>query len=357
MRRAAYFELRADYFGRPFDDGILCALAAAGYQVDVFAPDGDGEQDIYPHVRRRDVSYRREWLQGQCGRSAWRRYDLFLGTADLPMAFAGALAAAARRPIVTACDEIYTGGHQGAATLYWKAVTRWAMRRAIFTIITDEARIPLQREYAGLRTEHEFLSYPSYYVAPYDGRTRVEARRILGIPDDAFVVSFMGAFTAQSGADWAVRLLDRGSTRLLVQTGGPPDPALGSLLERLAGATYRPQRLGWRASGEITIAADVGLAIYLSRKPEFQLMGLSSQKLCTCLWLGLPVVATRQDSFRFVEDYRCGELIDDASGLEPALERIRGRRDEYVANGARAVRDYVRPDERLRLLTERLRGL
>ena len=51
-KRAAYFQLRADYFGRPFDDGIVKALDAAGYDVDEHAPAGSVCFDsLPPYVR------------------------------------------------------------------------------------------------------------------------------------------------------------------------------------------------------------------------------------------------------------------------------------------------------------------
>ncbi|HEX7706875.1 MAG TPA: hypothetical protein VF701_10505, partial [Thermoanaerobaculia bacterium] len=194
LRRAAYFELRADHYGRPFDDGIIRALLGAGFAVDIFAPAGCLPQDLYDErVRRLDVEYRRSWLQSNLRRGRWRGYDLFLGTADLPMAFAGTLASVAGRPVVTACDEIYLGGYQGAATHYWKPIVRWAMRRSAFTIITDEVRIPLQRAYAGLSARHQFEQYPSCYATDYDGPSREEARQTLGIGEEEVVVSVTGA--------------------------------------------------------------------------------------------------------------------------------------------------------------------
>lgn len=354
--KAAYFESRADYFGRPLDDGILRALLAHGYDIDIFAPDGDLPQSLYPaNVRRLAVEYRRGWLQRHMRRRLWRDYDLFLGTADLPMAFAGTIAKLAGRPSVTVCDEIYLGGYEGmATTFYWKKLSQWAMRRAAFTIITDEVRIPLQREYASLSPQHEFVLYPCAYPTPYSGRSRAVARQAFGIDDEDFVISSTGAFTSNNACDWLVRLVS-GDVRALIQTGGRPDPVLDSLLDRLSGLLYFPERVEWRESTEITVAADVAAALYLSPKPQFQAMGVSSQKLCTALWLGIPIIATRQDSFRFIEQFRCGELVDCEADLPAAITRVRANRVEYAANASRAMREYVRPEERLQMLTERLR--
>jgi hypothetical protein len=357
-RRAAYFELRADYFGRAFDDGIIRALLSAGFDVDLFAPEGDLEQDLYgEHVRRFDVDYRRGWLQSNLGRKRWRDYDVFLGTADLPMAFAGSLAAVARRQVVTACDEIYVGGYEGSAALYWKPIVRWAMRRAVFTIITDEIRIPLQRSYAQLDESHEFIQYPCCFSGVYAGRSRAEARAELGIGDDEFVLAVTGSFSAANGADWVVDQLDRRTMSALIQPGGGQGPVIDALLARLEGAIYLPERLNYFEAAEITVAADAAAVFYLSDKPQFQRMGVSSQKLCTALWLGVPVIATRQESFQFVEERKCGVLIDHQLDLDSAIEKIRTHRAEYATNAREVVNEHINPDARLNELAERFRRI
>ncbi|HUP61197.1 MAG TPA: hypothetical protein VNA69_12335 [Thermoanaerobaculia bacterium] len=346
MRKAAFFELRADYLGRPFEDGIIRALGDAGFEVDVFAPGAP-----------LDVEYRRAWLQRELLRpSRWRAYDLFLGTADIPMAFAGVLSALARRPCVTAADEIFVGGYEGHALGMWKKLAPWGMRRAAFTILTDLCRTPLQREYARLPADHEFLSYPSCYAFPYAGPSREEARRALGIAPDDFVLSFTGTFTANNGAHWIVRLLDAiPDLRVLVQPAGLTDEVTNAQLARDPRIIHRPERLGWTESMQLTVAADAGIVFYLSPKPQFQLMGVSSQKLCTALWLGMPVIATRQPSFAFIEEYRCGELVSDERELPAAIARILERREEYARGARRAVDEFIRPGEKLRLLAERFR--
>ncbi len=361
MPAAAFFQLRANYFGRAFDDGIIRALTACGYDVDVYAPDGDQPQTVFgPNVRRLAVDYRRSWLQSH--RSLARRYDLFLGTADLPMAFAGVLAAIGRRPSVVASDEIYIGGYEGEALLYWKSITRWAMRRADLTIITDKLRIPLQREYAGLRGNHRFVSYPCCFSEPYRGRTRQEARRALGISDDELVLSYTGTLTEANGAHWMVRLLDRTSSdvRVLVQSGGRPDPVIDALMTRLAHdgrVIYLPDRVEWSEAPQISIAADASFAFYLTTKPDFQNLGASSTKLCTSLWIGVPIIATWQPSFAFVDEMQCGLTVNDEQELDAAIGNLRDDRQRLAANTARAVAEYIRPADHLRELEAALRSL
>jgi glycosyltransferase involved in cell wall biosynthesis len=358
MPRAAFFQLNAAYFGRAFDDGIVRALLTRGYEVDLYAPDGERPQHRYDSgVRRLAVDYRRAWLLRNL-RLAYQ-YDLFIGTIDVPMAFAGVLAALGRKPSIVAADELYIGGYEGNAFLYWNAITRWAMRRADLTIITDRLRIPLHRQYARASSEQQFVGYPCCYAEPYGGRTRAEARRMLGIADDDFVLSCTGAFSEHNGAHWIIRLLDRSDARLrvLVQPGGRPAAMTDALLEHLQSegrVIYRPNRVEWTEAPQITMAADASCVFYLSPKPDFQNLGASSTKLCTSLWIGVPVIATKQPSFAPIDELRCGVTFEGESELDDAIAHMRRDRELYAANTARAVREWLRPEESFRELESAL---
>ena len=355
-RRAAYFQPRADYFGRPFDDGIIRGLLDAGYDVDVYAPDWGEPQDVYPNaVHRLDVEYRRGWLLRNVGRARWRRYDLFLGNPDLGTACAAVLALAARRPFVNAVDEIYVGGYEGPALGWWKSAARWGEGRASFTIITDLCRASLQRGYAGLGSRHRFLQYPSCFSEAYTGPGRDTVRAGLGIQQNEFVVALAGALTPGNGADWVFREIDALGGRLLIQPGVRAEPVLEALSERLVRegrATLLSDRVSYHRAAELTMAADASLALYRSPKPQFQAMGVSSQKVCVSLWLGIPLVATRQPSFDFIERFGCGVLIDGEEQLAAAVAKIKSDPQPYSAGARRAVEEYVQPGLRRTHLAE-----
>lgn len=363
--RAAFLHSRGDLFGRPFDDGIIRALLDAGFEIDHYSPGAEADaSDLYgPAVRRWSIEYNSGWLKENWNLARTRKHSILVGNTDLPMAFAGVLGMVARSPTVCACDEIYIGGYQGAARRYWKTITKWAMRRAAFTVITDPVRIPLQRRFAALSSNHPFYEYPSCF-SDFDSEDfdPGAVRRELGIAQDDLVLSFSGNVSAPTGGEWAVRLerMLRESWKVLLQPGGVPEPLLHALFESLAerdSLIYRPERLEWMESVRLMSAADVGLVVYLSRKPQFQAMGVSSTKLCTYLSLGIPVVATRQESFRFVEDHNCGILVDQLSEVRPALDRIMKNYSHFSSNALECVADYIRPGEKRRVLAEAFRRL
>ena len=361
-RRAAYFLARPDYFGRPLDDGVIRALLKADFMVDVFVPGDVCQQTIYPSdVNLLQVDYRIDWLWKHMNPGRWRKYHLFLGTCDLPMAFAGILAGISMRPAVTVCDEVYLE-RQGPAVRYWKFLSKMGMKRSKFTIIPDLCRTKLQRHKARLNDKHMFIPYPCSFSRPIEGVDAKAVRRALGIGEQEFVVSLIGGFHQFSGAPEALRLLDKEDADicLMIQTGGVRDVVTHELLKKLAlhyRVCYLPERVGWREAAELASATDAGLVFYNSPLLDDQTVGLSSQKLCTFLLLGKPVVASWQASFEFIEQFECGVLIKKESELLGAINRIRQNYAVYTENTVRCVEEYVQPMHKLNALSDKFREL
>ncbi|HXX80592.1 MAG TPA: hypothetical protein VEI46_03535 [Thermodesulfovibrionales bacterium] len=361
-RRAAYFLARTDYLGRPLDDGVIHALLKADFVVDLFVPGDVTQQTIYPFdVNLVQVDYRVSWLWQHMNPRRWRRYHLFLGTCDLPMAFAGILAWSSMRPVVTVCDEIYAE-RQGPAVRYWKFLSRLGMRRSKFTVIPDLCRTKLQRDYARLDERHLFVPYPCSFPSPIESVTAQSVRQTLGIGEQEFVVSLIGGFHHFSGAPEAIRLLDKEDIDicLMIQTGGVPEMVTHELLKKLAlnyRVCYLPERVGWREAAEIASAGDIGLVFYNSPLLDDQTVGLSSQKLCTFLFLGKPVVASSQASFEFIEQFQCGVLIKKESDLLGAINRIRNNYAAYAGNAVRCVEEYIQPMQKLNALSDKFKEL
>jgi hypothetical protein len=187
-------------------------------------------------------------------------------------------------------------------------------------------------------------------------------RHALGIGEHDFVVSLTGGFHQFSGAPEAIRLLDNENTdfRLMIQTGGVPDMVTHELLRKLAlhyRVCYLPDRVGWREAAGLASAGDVGLVFYNSPLIDDQYVGLSSQKLCTFLLLGKPVVAGWQASFEFIEQFKCGVLIKKESDLLGAINRIRDNYAAYAENALRCVEEYIQPMQRLNALSDKFREL
>ncbi len=338
---------------------MIRALLASGYKVDIFAPDLPQTQTIYPksEVRLYPVEYRLKWLAKQLRYRKWKQYHLFLGTSDLPMAVIGVLAMLPRINTVTVCDEIYIGGYQGNAKLYWHPLVKWGMRKSIFTIITDPCRIELQRQYSGLDHKHRFMQYPCCYSKEEFTYDADFWRKKLAIKKKSIVLSISGYAASSTGVHWIINTLDQlpANCQIIIQPGGSLlDPLMHALFIRLSRYEQIIYIHGRNSSFieamSLNQAADIGLVFYLSPKPQFQKMGVSSNRLCMYLQMGKPVIASKQESFAFVEEYGAGILIENENNLAKAVTKIATDYDQYSHAAYNCYQYYIQPQKHLQLL-------
>jgi len=345
MKNAAHFLLIPELAGSPPNDAIVSALGELGYNVDLYAPGGD-----------LPVEYSNTWILKNLLSSRWRKYDLFSGTSEDPMAVAGAFAFLNRRPSFTLADEIKSGSYYGNRPESWKKLCRWGMRRSNFTIVNDESRIQLQRKYAGLSERHKIIVYPGCFrelPAPGD---REALRAKWGIPADALTIAFSGGLSVYSGFPWMMKALESKPEAYLVLQAANKDTLLGQARNK-SRVYIEPHRLGWREAWSTMAAVDIGTAIYHHTGPQFQNMGISSNRICMFLSMGVPVIASRQPSFEFLERYKCGVLVENEKEFIYAIDTIQGRLSEMKANAKICAKEYIDAPGKYKKLVEALAGL
>jgi len=260
------------------------------------------------------------------------------------MAVAGLLARIYRRRCITLADEIKSGSTSGMRSPRWKALCRFGMRAADLTIVNEEERIDIQREYAGLEQDSSIVVMPNSFRDPPPAGDRISLRNERGLPPEALVVCFSGVFNLHNGGVWFAKAL---ATRKDVWFWGqvvPQDPLVAELLPCLQGSdrlVLEPGPLGWRFPWISMAVADIGVVVYLQDAPQFLHMGVASQRMCMFLAMGVPVIASRQKSFQFVEDYDCGVLVDSADQFAAAVDIIRPRLSTMRSNALRCSREYI----------------
>lgn len=356
--KAAHFLLHLELSRSPPNEALVSAYLELGYGVDLFAPGGDCRTDGYgPAVSSQPVEFGARWLLTNAWQPRWRQYSIFSGTSEDPLAVAGVLSALHRRPAIALADEIMSGSYRGDRPEYWKRLCRWALRRAPLSIVNDESRISLLRDYAGLTPNQQVIVYPGGYRNPPAPVDRFAQRRAWGIPEAAVVVAASGGFNMSGGADWLIEALHEPDLCAVIQPLGI-DPLARYLLGRMAGRErvyVEERRLDWHEAWAQAAAVDIGVVVYKNQAPQFQHMGTSSNRLCMFLGMGVPVIASRQPSFQFLEEYDCGVLVDNSAGFSAAVDRIRARLPEMKANAARCWREYVASPRRYRELVVALR--
>ena len=59
-------------------------------------------------------------------------------------------------------------------------------------------------------------------------------------------------------------------------------------------------------------------------------MGISSNRLCMFIAMGVPVICSRQKSFEFVEKYECGVMVNTYPEFLDAIHHIRDNLKLYA---------------------------
>lgn len=361
-RKAAHFLLSPELAYSPPNDALVNALLDLGYEVDLYAPGNGFDVSRYgPKVTARHAQYGYRWIARNLLSRHWLEYSLFSGTTEDPMAFVGLLARTYRRPCITLADEIKNGNYSGDRSLQWKALCRSGMRASALTIVNETERVELHRQYAGLSANHPFVVYPGCFrelPAPWN---REDTRRARGIPAEALVVCYSGVFNLGNGGLWLANAVEAALPDVwfwgqVIHS----DPLVNGLLRQLRGAErmiLEPQRMSWREAWASMGAVDIGIVVYLQDAPQFRHMGTASNRLCMFLAMGVPVIASRQPSFEFVEEYDCGVLVTGEHEMVEAIGRIADRRESMQKNALRCAREYIRAPARFSSLRERIRAL
>ncbi len=358
VRRAAHFLLLPELAHSPPNEAIVSALLELGYTVDLYAPGGQFSTAAYgKRVTAYPVTYGKRWLLHNAWHPRWRGYQLFSATSEDPLAVAGLLSWLHRRPFFALDDEIKSGSYYGNAPESWKRLCRWAIRRARLNIVNDPARIALLRDYAGLAETAPVLVYPGCFRQPPAPADRATLRRQWGFPEDALVIGVSGGFNETAGADWLLETFVRDSSIYLMVQALNLAPFARLLMQKLQGADrlyLESRRLDWQEAWASAAACDIGLAIYTSTGPQFQHMGIASNRLCMFLAMGVPVIGNRQSSYAFLETYDCGILVDSADEFAAAVAQIRSRLAAMKRNALRCAQEYIQAPERYEFLKQAL---
>lgn len=357
-RRVAHFLNEPFLADSPPNEAAIHIWRDLGYEVDLFAPGGDFSVEANgAGVRALPAEYGYRWLGRNLAARRWREYASFSGTTEDPMAVAGVLGWAYRRPVITFADEIKSDAYAGNRSDRWKALCRFGMRQSVLTIVNEEERIELQRGYAGLATNAPVTVYPGCFRQTPTMGDRRALRDQYGFPGDALVLVYSGVMNYGNGGLWIAEALALCPSLWVWGQIRNLDPFTHGLLERLEGherLVLKGELLGWQGTWSSMAAADIGLVVYLQQASQFQRMGVASNRLCMFLSMGVPVIASRQRSFEFIERYDCGVLIDGPEQMPAAVERIGTRLESMRANALECARQHIRAAGRFAALRDAL---
>ena len=355
LKRAAHFLLSSYLHQSPPNDALSRAYAEINVAVDFFAPENNQQADTI-----KEAHYGFRWCLQNIFRSSWSKYDYFSSTSEDPVAIAGLLAFIYRKPLIFLSDEIKSGSYIGDRSRLWKKLCRWCMRRANITIVNDESRVQLQSDYAGLREEQKVLVYPGCFLKPPAANHRAQQLAEWGTPSDKLVLAYSGGCNLSGGIHWALTALDDFPELVMVTQPLGIDAMNLFLLEnhrQQHRLNIAQQRMTWQESWSSMGGVDIGVAIYLNTAPQFLNMGISSNRLCMFLAMGVPVIVTKQPSFAFVEEFDCGVMVSSQQEFNSAVTKILANLDQMKQNALDCTEKYIATQSRYTTLVAQMRSL
>jgi glycosyltransferase involved in cell wall biosynthesis len=201
-------------------------------------------------------------------------------------------------------------------------VRRDLWRRAdLFFVHTGSVQREAERRWGSRRHVYR-VPHGSYAGAYPDTLSRAEARRRLGVPDDAYVFAFLGSVRPYKGLDLLLDafrdLQAQHPGAWLVAAGRPHDAAYAARIRAHAAGLERLRLdLGFVPDDEVQIylrAADCFVAPY--RHVE------TCGTVYLALAFDLPVVVTAQGNVAELGVQQAGILMQDPGELEAALRRM-----------------------------------
>lgn len=363
IRKAAHFLLIPELLYSPPNDAIINAYLENNYLVDIYSPGYLPQSTNYGSaVKTHRVSYSWFWLLRHSLKLKWLKYNCYSGTSEDPLAVVGILSALFNKKSFSLVDEIKSESYRGDRSEQWKKVCQWAIRKSGLQIVNDVNRVSLLQDYAGVRTSKTIIVYPGCFRAipekSLDERKKI--RDEWGVKEDAFVIGSSGGFNMTAGADWLLDTIrEMEDIHAVIQPLGVSPLAI-FLLQSLSFSNriyVQTERLGWREAWNSAQALDIGLCVYTNPAPQFQKMGISSNRLCMFLAMGVPIIASYQESFEFLEKYECGIMVKDCGEFKDAVAKIRENFQEMSLNCHECIEEYVRPTEYYNILRQKIKEL
>lgn len=358
IRKAAHFLLIPELLHSPPNNAIISAYIENNYLVDIFTPGDLPRSHRYgDSVEIFRVDYSWSWILRNIIKRDWLDYDVISGTSEDPLIMVGLISRLYRKKSICLVDEIKTGTYRGDRSEFWKNLCKRAIKESQLRIVNDESRISLLRDYAGVAADKRVIVYPGcYYERPErSSRKRESYRHAWGFQEGEFVVGSSGGFNMTAGADWLLSYSKNDDIVCSVIQPLGVSPLSMYLLKNFQsrGKMYiQEKRMDWSEAWESAQALDAGLCIYKNQAPQFQHMGISSNRLCMFIAMGVPVIATKQESFEFLERYNCGVLVTNYEEFAEGIRFIKENLTIMRLNCEKCFQEYIRPTDRYRELSD-----
>lgn len=107
---------------------------------------------------------------------------------------------------------------------------------------------------------------------------------------------------------------------------------------------------------KLVSSARIGLALYSEKILGYRAvyMGLAAGKIGNYLKCGIPVIASKLPSLCYIEEYKCGILIDNLNQIENSIATINNNYEEYVQNAHKCYAELWEPQKYLESIRKKI---
>lgn len=244
--------------------------------------------------------------------------------------------------------ELYVGGYGRIRFLrLFKFLERRAIRASLFSIEHDETRAQILCQDSGI-PRHKIVVVPNAPRGIGEDRRTKFLHMHLGLDPRLRLLVSAGAIEPDVLSLEIVRAVQTlpDAWRCVFHSSVPrteDDAYIHKLVEADSDGkvSLSLQPVSSTEVDDLVASATIGLALYSSSvRPDLELVGLASGKLCRFLRSGVPVIVSDFPALReFVLSHGVGIAISDVCQIEDAIERIEA---DYEGYRGRAVECFTR---------------
>lgn len=189
-------------------------------------------------------------------------------------------------------------------------------------------------------------------------RLGIDKEKVILLHSGGLDTMFMCKELAESAKDWSKEKVLVFHTSHKVEK----DPYYISMMQALKGQNnvlFSMKPVPNDELDELVASATIGVALYsvgeLSYRAEY--MGVAAGKIGNYLKCGIPVIVNRLPSLSYIEDFKCGILVDNINDIDTACDKILAHYEEFQEGAYRCYKELWYPKQYLELIEEQFLSL
>ncbi len=281
------------------------------------------------------------------------KYRMIVTVPQWGLHYSAAASRLAGIPMGCISDEIKTDAEASTEEAKrWKARERRAHQACRWTIALSAERADFIRDENRLGADHRIFVVPNAARGAAARLTSHYFQDVLDVPPGSRILLHAGSLWWKGAADVIARADEWRSDWTVVFQNRFRQPLNG--WRDSAHVRFATQILPASLLDHAVSSADVGLALYDTSCANNRLMGTASGKVARYLKNGLPVIATRDGGFDWIEREGCGVCVSRVEEIPAAADRIFAGYAGYTRNAIACFDRHLDFDARFQPVAEHI---